>query len=80
MQLLQDGARDAGIDVPVFHNAPNARTFSWSHDFEPDALGNVDVVGLDSYPSCWSCNLSECMNFNGEYVSYVSLAFGLQGP
>lgn len=23
MQLLQDKARDAGIDVPVFHNAPN---------------------------------------------------------
>lgn len=24
MQLLQDSARDAGIDVPVFHNSPNA--------------------------------------------------------
>lgn len=23
MQLLQDSARDAGIDVPLFHNAPN---------------------------------------------------------
>lgn len=23
MQLLQDTARDAGIDVPLFHNAPN---------------------------------------------------------
>ncbi|KAM5354977.1 hypothetical protein ACJ41O_001623 [Fusarium nematophilum] len=70
MQLLQDSARDVGIDVPVFHNAPNARTFSWSNDFEPDATGNVDVVGLDSYPSCWSCNLSECTGTNGQYVPY----------
>lgn len=33
--------------------------------------GNVDVVGVDSYPSCWSCNLSECTGTNGEYVAYV---------
>ncbi|KAF4979174.1 hypothetical protein FZEAL_4547 [Fusarium zealandicum] len=70
MQLLQDSARDAGIDVPVFHNAPNQRTYAWSNDFEPNATGNVDVVGVDSYPSCWSCNLSECTGSNGEYVPY----------
>jgi len=45
--------------------------YSWSHDFS-NATGNVDVVGLDSYPSCWSCNLSECTGTNGEYVAYVS--------
>ncbi|KAM0426577.1 hypothetical protein ACHAPT_008269 [Fusarium lateritium] len=70
MQLLQDTARDAGIDVPLFHNAPNTRTFAWSNDFEPNATGNVDVVGVDSYPSCWSCNLSECTGSNGQYVPY----------
>ena len=32
----------------------------------------MDVVGLDSYPSCWSCNLDECTGTNGEYVAYVS--------
>lgn len=49
------------------------RTFAWSNDFEPNALGNVDVVGVDSYPSCWSCNLSECTGTNGQYIPYVSL-------
>ncbi|KAH6951533.1 glycoside hydrolase superfamily [Fusarium avenaceum] len=70
MQLLKESARDAGIDVPVFHNAPNTRTFSWSNDFEANATGNVDVTGVDSYPSCWSCNLDECTGTNGEYVPY----------
>ncbi|KAH6693602.1 glycoside hydrolase superfamily, partial [Plectosphaerella plurivora] len=75
MQLLQDGARDAGIDTVTFHNAPNLRTFSWSHDFEPNALGNVDTVGVDSYPSCWSCNLSECTRFNGNYRPYLTIDY-----
>ncbi|EWZ32529.1 glycoside hydrolase superfamily [Fusarium oxysporum Fo47] len=70
MQLLKESARKAGIDVPVFHNAPNTRTFSWSNDFERNATGNVDVTGVDSYPSCWSCNLDECTGTNGEYVPY----------
>lgn len=69
MQLLEDSARDNGIDVPLAHNAPNMNGYSWSKDFS-DAVGNVDVVGLDSYPSCWSCNLSECTGTNGEYVAY----------
>ncbi|KAF5024390.1 hypothetical protein F66182_3476 [Fusarium sp. NRRL 66182] len=60
MQLLQDAAREAGID----------RTFSWSNDFEANATGNVDTTGVDSYPSCWSCNLDECTGTNGEYVPY----------
>ncbi|KAF5012277.1 hypothetical protein FDECE_1658 [Fusarium decemcellulare] len=84
MQLLQDAARDAGIDVPVFHNAPNTRTFAWSNDFEPGALGNVDVTGVDSYPSCWSCNLSECTGTNGEYTPYkiqdYYTYFSIQSP
>ena len=52
MQLLKDSARARGIDVPLSHNAPNMNGYSWSKDFS-NATGNVDVVGLDSYPSCW---------------------------
>ncbi|KUI53455.1 putative beta-galactosidase B [Cytospora mali] len=69
MQLLEDSARANGIDVPLTHNNPNMKTYSWSKDFS-NVTGNVDVVGLDSYPSCWSCNLSECTGTNGKYVAY----------
>lgn len=69
MQLLEDAARANGIDVPLTHNNPNMKTYSWSKDFS-NVTGNVDVVGLDSYPSCWSCNLSECTGTNGKYVAY----------
>lgn len=69
MQLLEDAARANGIDVPLSHNNPNMRSYSWSKDFS-NVTGNVDVVGLDSYPSCWSCDLSECTGTNGEYVAY----------
>ncbi|RYP74313.1 hypothetical protein DL770_007623 [Monosporascus sp. CRB-9-2] len=68
-ELMKHNAWDNGIDVPLMHNAPNMRGYSWSKDFS-DAKGNVDVVGLDSYPSCWSCNLSECTGTNGVYVPY----------
>lgn len=69
MQILQNGAREAGIDVPLTHNNPNMNSYSWSKDFS-NATGNVDVVGVDSYPSCWSCDLSECAGTNGAYVAY----------
>lgn len=69
MALLEASARDNGIDLPLTHNDPNMNAFSWSKDFS-NGTGNVDVVGLDSYPSCWSCNLSECTGTNGEYVAY----------
>jgi hypothetical protein len=69
MQLLEDTARKSGIDVPLTYNAPNMNGYSWSKDFS-NVTGNVDVAGLDSYPSCWSCNLSECISTNGEYVAY----------
>lgn len=65
MQYLEDLARANGIDVPLIHNDPNMNTKSWSKDFAPNATGNVDVAGLDSYPSCWSCNLDECTGTNG---------------
>ncbi|KAF1945159.1 putative beta-galactosidase B [Clathrospora elynae] len=70
MQALEDSARANGIDVPLIHNDPNMNRKSWSRDFAPGAVGNVDVAGLDSYPSCWSCNLDECTGTNGEYVAY----------
>jgi beta-galactosidase GanA len=66
MQALEDSARANGIDIPLIHNDPNMNTKSWSNDFAPGAVGNVDVAGLDSYPSCWSCNLDECTGTNGE--------------
>ncbi|KAF2970435.1 hypothetical protein GQX73_g3105 [Xylaria multiplex] len=83
MELLQETARENGIDVPLTHNAPNMFGYSWSNDFS-DARGNVDVVGLDSYPSCWSCNLSECTSTNGEYVAFKTQNyydyFSVQSP
>ncbi|KAK7961878.1 beta-galactosidase B [Apiospora aurea] len=80
MQLLEQTARDNGIDVPLTHNLPNMNGYSWSKDFS-NASGNVDVVGLDSYPSCWSCNLSECTGTNGEYVAYPTGSyFTVQSP
>ncbi|KAF1962787.1 putative beta-galactosidase B [Byssothecium circinans] len=70
MAALEASARENGIDVPLIHNDPNMNTKSWSKDFAPGATGNVDVAGLDSYPSCWSCNLAECTGTNGKYVPY----------
>ncbi|KAF2189832.1 glycoside hydrolase family 35 protein [Zopfia rhizophila CBS 207.26] len=74
MQMLQDSARENGIDIPVIHNDPNMWTRSWSKDFS-NSTGNVDVAGLDSYPSCWSCNLDECTGTNGEYVAYQTINY-----
>lgn len=68
MAALEDSARASGIDTPLIHNDPNMNTRSWSKDHAPGAVGNVDVAGLDSYPSCWSCNLDECTGTNGKYV------------
>lgn len=70
MQTLEDSARANGVDIPLIHNDPNMNTKSWSKDFGPGAEGNVDIAGLDSYPSCWSCNLNECTGTNGKYVAY----------
>lgn len=74
MALLEASARASGIDVPLTHNNPNMNAYSWSRDFS-NVTGNVDVVGLDSYPSCWSCNLSECTGTNGAYVAYRTVDY-----
>lgn len=75
MAALEDTARENGIDIPLIHNDPNMNTKAWSKDFAPNATGNVDVAGLDSYPSCWSCNLEECTGTNGKYVAYQTINY-----
>ncbi|KAL4934561.1 glycoside hydrolase family 35 protein [Aspergillus undulatus] len=74
MELLQASALANGITVPLSANDPNMRTKSWGNDWS-DADGNVDVVGLDSYPSCWSCDVTVCTGTNGEYVPYQVLQY-----
>jgi hypothetical protein len=70
MQNMENLARAAGINIPFDFNNPNADTFSWSNEFAPGAEGNTDLSGLDSYPSCWTCDLSQCASTNGPYVPY----------
>ncbi|GKZ78027.1 hypothetical protein AnigIFM56816_001151 [Aspergillus niger] len=69
MELLESSARENGILVPFTANDPNMNAMAWSRDWS-NAGGNVDVVGLDSYPSCWTCDVSQCTSTNGEYVAY----------
>ncbi|RAL05492.1 glycoside hydrolase family 35 protein [Aspergillus ibericus CBS 121593] len=69
MELLESSARENGILVPFTANEPNMNAMSWGSDWS-NAGGNVDVVGLDSYPSCWTCDVSQCTSTNGEYVAY----------
>ncbi|KAF7595028.1 hypothetical protein BBP40_007629 [Aspergillus hancockii] len=74
MQYLQDVSRENGINTPLFHNLPNMNGYSWSKD-RSNATGNVDVIGVDSYPTCWTCNVSECASTNGEYIPYKTLIY-----
>jgi hypothetical protein len=32
---------------------------------------DVDIYGLDSYPSCWSCNVAECTKTNGNVPGFT---------
>ena len=50
MDLLKANARKNGITLPLTVNDPNMASHSWGKDWS-DAGGNVDVAGLDSYPS-----------------------------
>lgn len=70
MQNMENLARQNGINIPLDFNNPNADTYSWSTEFAPGAEGDVDLSGLDSYPSCWTCDLSQCASTNGPYVPY----------
>lgn len=69
MELLEANARANGIDVPFTANEPNQNSISWGKDWS-NAGGNVDITGLDSYPSCWTCDLSQCTSTNGVYIPF----------
>ncbi|KAG9233709.1 putative beta-galactosidase [Amylocarpus encephaloides] len=71
MERLQSSARENGIDVPLIHNNPNFNTKSWSKDYSNEG-GNVDNYALDHYPSCWSCDLSECTGTNGNVPDFTT--------
>ena len=71
MELLEDAARSNGIDVPLMHNNPNMNTKSWSKDYSNEG-GNVDNYAMDHYPSCWSCDLSECTGTNGNVPDFTT--------
>lgn len=70
MENLERVARENGIDIPLFTNAPNPNGRSWSKDYS-DVGGEQDIYGLDSYPQCWSCDKSECEQF-GVISTFVS--------
>jgi beta-galactosidase GanA len=71
MELLESAARSAGINIPFIHNNPNMNTKSWSKDYGAGVGGDVDIYGLDSYPSCWSCNVAECTGTNGNVPDFT---------
>ena len=70
MELLEKTARDNNINVPLIANNPNMWTRSWSPDYS-NVGGNVDIYGLDHYPSCWTCDLSQCTAVNGVEPPYT---------
>ncbi|KAI9044003.1 glycoside hydrolase family 35 protein [Aspergillus affinis] len=74
MELLEKSARENGIVVPLTANDPNLNTKSWGNDWS-NAGGNVDAPGVDSYPSCWTCDVSQCTSTNGEYVPYKVIPY-----
>ncbi|PQE31790.1 beta-galactosidase b protein [Rutstroemia sp. NJR-2017a WRK4] len=69
MEALEASARAQGITIPFQANDPNLNSDSWSKDFY-DGYGAVDIYGMDSYPACWTCNLTECDSTNGAYKAY----------
>lgn len=66
MELLEASARANGIKIPTIANNPNLGSRAWSQDYDINHVGgDVDIYGLDNYPSCWSCNTEECTSTNG---------------
>jgi beta-galactosidase GanA len=49
MENLENVARENGIDIPTFTNAPNMDSKSWSKDYS-NFGGEQDMYGVDSYP------------------------------
>lgn len=65
MELLENSVRAHGIDVPTFHNNPNLASKSWSRDYDIHHVGgDTDLYTVDSYPSCWTCDLSVCAQYS----------------
>ncbi|KZV83094.1 hypothetical protein EXIGLDRAFT_656521, partial [Exidia glandulosa HHB12029] len=82
MKMLEDNARASGIDIPLFTNAPNANGRSWSKDYS-NFGAEADLYGLDSYPNCWSCDLTECPGLGGfvhVILTRVGRHFALVSP
>lgn len=72
MELLEASANRSGIEIPTTHNNPNLYTKSWSMDYDVDHVGgDTWLYGLDHYPSCWSCDLSECTGTNGNVPDFT---------
>ncbi len=71
MELMEASARKHGINVSLIHNNPNMNTKSCSKYFSNQG-GNGDVYALDHYPSCWSCDLSECTGTNGNVPEFTT--------
>ncbi|OBT57300.1 hypothetical protein VE04_01746 [Pseudogymnoascus sp. 24MN13] len=74
MELMEASARRNGIDVPLIHNNPNMNTKSWSKDYSNEG-GNVDIYSADHYPSCWSCDLTECTGTNGNVPDFTTFEY-----
>lgn len=74
MELLEASANKSGIEIPTVHNNPNLNTKSWSRDFDINEVGgDVWLYAADSYPDCWSCDLTECgSNVPFTLVEYYS--------
>ncbi|KAJ9144491.1 Glycosyl hydrolase family 35 [Pleurostoma richardsiae] len=74
MKLLEANARANGIELPLTHNSPSG-DWSWSRDWDTvGAGGDVDIHGYDTYPLCWSCNVSQCSTSHPAFnlLNYVS--------
>ncbi|KAJ5648869.1 uncharacterized protein N7484_002592 [Penicillium longicatenatum] len=69
MELLEANARENGVTIPLTANDPNMNSLSWGSDYITGE-GNVDIAGVDSYPSCWTCDISQCDSTNGAYVAF----------
>ena len=69
MELLEATARSNGINIPLSANEPNMNAISWGSDWS-NVGGNVDVTGLDSYPSV-------CTSLSKEYFKVLILTLVL---
>lgn len=68
MEALEMTANDTGITIPTLHNNPNLGSKSWSMDYDINKVGgDTWLYAVDNYPSCWSCDLTECGTAPGAF-------------